>query len=342
MQAIALEEAETKIRMAVKDEYFKGKSKAAIDKAIFPIIRDALKEITIPSLKSAAQKSLLNFYDRQYRELLRSFGWQFSLFAAVMLLNNRTPYGAKIKASEAQRGAAVQILEGAGFTPPRVMGVPLQKFTEYYVRQNVQPALDRLAKQFPYDHDSKLTPGLWRNSLRNKAEMEVRFAAQREQLENFRASGVKLVICSTHADCSERCLRWQGKVYSLDGTSGTTDDGRSYQPLEDAVNRDYTKRGVPNGLLGYNCRHYLIPYKSGYYFPKPDEEYERREYAITEEQRRLERQVRKWRTIAVEAKGQNPKRYKFAKTKAEEWNKAYIDFSMKHNRAYYPSRTRLI
>lgn len=342
MQAIALEEAETKIRMAVKDEYFKGKSKAAIDKTIFPIIRDALKEITIPSLKSAAQKSLLNFYDRQYRELLRSFGWQFALFTAVMLLNNRTPYGAKIKTTEAQRGAAVQILEGAGYTPPRVMGVPLQKFTEYYVRQNVQPALDRLAKQFPYDPDSKLTPGLWRNSLRNKAEMEVRFAAQREQLENFRASGVKLVICSTHADCSERCLRWQGKVYSLDGTSGTTDDGRSYQPLEDAVNRDYTKRGVPNGLLGYNCRHYLIPYKSGYYFPKPDEEYERREYAITEEQRRLERQVRKWRTEAVEAKGQNPKRYKFAKTKAEEWNKAYIDFSMKHNRAYYPSRTRLI
>ena len=342
MQAIALEEAETKIRMAVKDEYFKGKSKAAIDKTIFPIIRDALKEITIPSLKSAAQKSLLNFYDRQYRELQRSFGWQFSLFAAVMLLNNRTPYGAKIKATEAQRGAAVQILEGAGYTPPRVMGVPLQKFTEYYVRQNVQPALDRLAKQFPYDPDSKLTPGLWRNSLRNKAEMEVRFAAQREQLENFRASGVKLVICSTHADCSERCLRWQGKVYSLDGTSGTTDDGRSYQPLEDAVNRDYTKRGVPNGLLGYNCRHYLIPYKSGYYFPKPDEEYERREYAITEEQRRLERQVRKWRTIAVEAKGQNPKRYNFAKTKAEAYNKAYIDFSMQNNRAYYPSRTKLI
>lgn len=338
MQAIALEEAEMRIRLAVKDEYFKGKSKAAIDKAIFLIIRDALKEITIPSLKSAAQKSLLNFYDRQYRELLRSFGRQFSLFAAVMLLNNRTPYGAKIKPSEAQRGAAVQILESAGYTPPRVMGVPLQKFTENYVRQNVQPALDRLAKQFALDPEDESG----RNSLRNKAEMEVRFAAQRKQLENFRASGVKLVICSTHADCSERCRRWQGLVYSLDGTSGMTDDGRSYQPLENAVNRDYTKRGVPNGLLGYNCRHYLVPYKSGYRFPKPNARQERREYAITEEQRRLERQVRKWRTEAIEAKGQNPKRYKFAKAKAEEWNKAYIDYSMKHNRAYYPSRTRLI
>ena len=341
MQAIALEEAETKIRTAVKDEYFKSKSKAAIDKAIFPIIRDALKEITIPSLKSAAQKSLLNFYDRQYRELLRSFGWQFSLFTAVMLLNNRTPYGAKIKATEAQRGAAVQILEGAGYTPPRVMGVPLQKFTEYYVRQNVQPALDRLAKQFALDPEDESG----RNSLRNKAEMEVRFAAQREQLENFRASGVKLVICSTHADCSERCRRWQGLVYSLDGTYGMTDDGRKYQPLENATDIYYTTKAgktYKNGLLGFNCRHFLVPYKNGYRFLKPNVAYERREYAITEEQRKLERQVRKWRTIAVEAKGQNPKRYKFAKAKAEAYNKAYIDFSMKHDRAYYPSRTKLI
>lgn len=345
MQAIALEEAETKIRMAVKDEYFKGKSKAAIDKVIFPIIRDALKEITIPSLKSAAQKSLLNFYDRQYRELLRSFGWQFSLFTAVMLLNNKTPYGAKIKATEAQRGAAVQILESAGYTPPRVMGVPLQKFTEYYVRQNVQPALDRLAKQFPYDPDDDVTPGEHRNSLRNKAEMEVRFANQQAQLDEFRANGVKLVICSTHADCSERCRHWQGKVYSLDGTYGVTDDGRSYQPLENATDIYYTTKAgktYKNGLFGFGCRHFLVAYKSGYRFLKPNVAYERREYAITEEQRRLERQVRKWRTIAVENKGQNPKRYNFAKTKAEAYNKAYIDFSMKHDRAYYPSRTKLI
>ena len=336
-----MEEAETKIRMAVKDEYFKGKSKIAIDKVVFPIISGALKEISVPALKTAARKSLLNFYDRQYRELLRSFGWQFSLFAAVMLLNGRTLYGAQIKATEAQRSAAVQILEDAGFTPPRVMGVPLRKFTEHYVRQNVQPALDRLAKQFALDPDDMSG----RNSLRNRAEMEVRFEAQREQIKGFRASGVNLVICSTHADCSERCRKWQGKVYSLDGTYGKTDDGRSYQPLENATDIYYTTKAgktYKNGLLGFNCRHFLVPYKTGYYFLKPNAAYERREYAITEEQRRLERQVRKWRTEAIEAKGQNPTRYKFAKAKAETWNKAYIDFSLKNNRAFYPSRTKLI
>ena len=69
---------------------------------------------------------------------------------------------------------------------------------------------------------------------------------------------------------------------------------------------------------------------------------ERREYAITEEQRRLERQVRKWRTEAVENKGQDDKKYKQARKKAIEANKAYIDFSIKHDRAFYPSRTKII
>ena len=340
-----MEEAETKIRTAVKDEYFKGKSKAAIDKAIFPIIFEALKEITIVSLREAARKSLLQFYNAQYQELRRSFGWQFFLFSAVMLLNGKTPYGAKISPTEAQRTAAIQILENSGFRPPRILGVPLQRFTDSYINEYVQPALDRLAKQFPRDPDSEMTPGEWRNSLRNKAEMEVRFEAQSEQLEGFRKNGVNLVICSTHADCSERCQHWQGKVYSLDGTYGTTDDGRSYQPLENATDIYYTTKAgktYKNGLLGFNCRHYLVPYKSGYRFPKPDVKQERKEYAITEEQRRLERNVRFWRTKAVEAKGQNEKAYKKAKDKAVAWNKAYIEFSKANDRAFYPSRTKLI
>lgn len=343
-----MEEAETKIRLAVKNEYFKRKDKAAINKVIFPIIRDALKEITIPSLKEAAQKSLLNFYERQYQELRRSFDRQLPVFTALMLLNNKTPYGAQIKPTAAQRSRAIQTLTDAGYTPPRVMGVPLQRFSQDYINENVQPALERLAKQFPYDPDDDVTLGEHRNSLRNKAEMEVRFANQQAQLDEFRANGVKLVICSTHADCSERCRPYQGLVYSLDGTTGRTDDGRSYRPLEYATqnpaDRYVTKAGRvwQNGLLGFNCRHFLTPYKSGYYFPEPNAAQERREYAITEEQRRLESNVRRWRTKAVEAKGQNEKEYKKARAKAIAWNKAYIEFSKAHNRAYYPSRTKLI
>lgn len=283
----------------------------------------------------------MQFYNRQYDELRRSFGWQFFLFTAVMLLNNKTPYGVQIKPSERQKEQATQTLERAGYTPPRVMGVPLQRFTDDYLKKNVRPALDRLASQFALDPDD--ISG--RNSLRNKAEMAVRFNNQQEQIAALKARGVKLVICSTHADCSERCARWQGKVYSLDGTYGYTDDGRPYQPLENATDIYYTtKQGKvwKNGLLGFGCRHFLVEYKSGYYFPKPNAAQERKEYAITEEQRKLERNVRQWLVKAAEAKGQDPQRYKEAKAKAEKWNNLYIEFSKKNDRAFYPSRTKLI
>lgn len=327
--------------MVVKDEYFKQTGKAAIDKKIFPIIREALKEVKIPSLADAAAKSLLNFYNKQYGELRRAFGWQFLVLSAVFLLNGRTPYGREIKPTVAQKEKARQTLEQAGYDRSRLLGSPLQKFSKDYVERNVKPALDRLAKQYAKDPDDLSG----RNGLRNKAEMEVRYQAHQDEIAGFRARGINLVICSTHADCSERCAPWQGRVYSLDGSYGTTDDGRRFEPLENATDILYTTKAgktYKNGLLGFNCRHFLIPYKSGYRFPKPNAVEERREYEITQEQRKLESNVCRWRTKAVELKGQDFKGYSEARKKAIEWNKAYIEFSKLNNRAYYPSRTKLI
>jgi hypothetical protein len=56
----------------------------------------------------------------------------------------------------------------------------------------------------------------------------------------------------------------------------------------------------------------------------------------------MERQVRKWRAEAEMCKGTGSERYKAAKAKADEWNRRYIAFSKRHERAYFPSRTRLI
>lgn len=116
-------------------------------------------------------------------------------------------------------------------------------------------------------------------------------------------------------------------------------------PLETATDVFYTTKAgktYKNGLLGFNCRHYLVPYKSGYTFPKPNAAEERRQYAITLKQRQLERNVIKWKIEAVENKGVNKERYNTARKKAQEWNNAYIRYSMKHQRAYYPSRTKVL
>lgn len=340
-----MEEAETKIRQVAKDEFFKQTRKTAIDRKVYAIIREAMAQIKIPDLRRAAEVSLLDFYNRQYRELRRSFSWQLPLIAALALLNGHRTDGTPARATMREQSAAWRTVEAAGYSGARVMGVPMQRFSQDYIRENVQPALDRLAKQYPYDPDSGLTPQEHRNSLRNRAEFEVRGQAQQDSIDGFRSRGVKLVICSTHADCSKRCAPWQGRVYSLDGTSGRTDDGRAYVPLENATEiYDTTKSGKRwrNGLLGFNCRHFLVEYKKGYYFPEPNADEEKKEYMITETQRRLERNVRYWRTVAVENKGVNHDRYVEARAKAIEWNKRYIEYSQKNNRAYYPSRTKIL
>lgn len=340
-----MEEAETKIRQVTKDEFFKQTRKTAIDRKTYAIIREAIAQIKIPDLRRAAEASLLEFYNRQYRELRRSFSWQLPMVAALALLNGHRTDGTPVKATMQEQSAAWRTVEAAGYSGARVMGVPMQRFSQDYIRENVQPALDRLAKQYPYDPDSGLTPQEHRNSLRNRAEFEVRGQAQQDSIEGFKGSGVKLVICSTHADCSKRCAPWQGRVYSLDGTKGRTDDGREYVPLEEATEiYSITKAGKRwrNGLLGFNCRHFLVEYKTGYYFPEPNAAEEEKEYMITETQRRLERNVRDWRTVAVESKGVNHDRYVEARAKAIEWNKRYIEYSKKNDRAYYPSRTKIL
>ena len=117
-----MEEAETKIRQVTKDEYFKQTPNAAIDRKVAAIIREAEKQIKIPALAEAARRSLLRFYDSQYRELRRSFGWQLATLSAIFLLQGRTLSGREIKPTAAPKAQAVQTLMRHGYTPPRAAG----------------------------------------------------------------------------------------------------------------------------------------------------------------------------------------------------------------------------
>ena len=153
------------------------------------------------------------------------------ILGALFVLNGKNLNGGKISPTLTEKRRAIEMLEESGVDSSRLMGIPLQKFSQEYIIKNVKPALDRLAEQEAKDPDD--ISG--RNSLRNRAEMEVRYNDNQKSIAELKARGVRLVIASTHADCSERCRRWQGRVYSLDGTSGVTDDGRTYVPLEEAT-----------------------------------------------------------------------------------------------------------
>ena len=330
-------------------EFFRKTPPREIGRKVDKLIASALKSVKIPALREAAIKSLRAFAQRQYETHRRSFAGRIDLvLAAVLLSRGRAK---KTEQRKAERTLMPSFTAAQAENPARygerysdivTLGVPLKKYAEDYLRENVRPALDRLCREQARDPDD--VSG--RNTLRNRAEMEVRYQGHMDEIQRLRDGGARLVVASTHSDCSERCRPWQGRVYSLDGTSGTTDDGRKYVPLETAteVYREYSSgRRWKWGLFSYNCRHYLVAYKSGVRAPRQSPQEEARQYAITQEQRRLERNVREWKVRALTYKNAADKKsYAYARDKAQAWDAAYRKFCERNNRPMYPSRIKVI
>lgn len=323
------------------ESYLQAESRAALNERVKRIIEDCVKKITIPALKNAARESLWKFFKSQQQKLYDGLPWEtlLTVWAFLKLRSKRT--APTLTPVWFTRTAAISQLQAAGYDRSKLYGVPLKIYQEEYAKKRVAPVIDRLMRDYAKD------PGdlSGRNSLRNRAEMEVRYDDHLRQIEEFRKSGAKLVIASAHADCSDRCRPWQGRVYSLDGTSGTAPDGRKYVPLEKATDIYYrTKAGkvYKNGLLGFNCRHYLTSYENGKRFPMISPKEQEQEYKITKTQRAMERHVREWTIRSIYAKGTSREAYLAAKERAKKWNDLYIAYSRKNGRAYYPSRTKII
>lgn len=193
-------------------------------------------------------------------------------------------------------------------------------------------------------------------SLYGHSERVERHEQQVEMVEDCRKKS-NLVVCDTHSDCSDRCFPWQGRVYSLDGTYGKTDDGRDYVPLEVATDVYVTTksgRTWKNGLLGFNCRHNIVPYKTGLKPVNVPESEQQREYTITNKQRFLEREIRKAKDMAFsfgqganmpqfdkEMQKYSQEKSAFYRNKAKLLTKEYEEFCKKHNRTRYSSRLKI-
>lgn len=111
------------------------------------------------------------------------------------------------------------------------------------------------------------------------------------QFNNMRELGHNLVYVSQHlgarthpTDKIANHAGWQGKVYMLEGSS------TKYENLIDA-----TGYGDIRGLAGVNCRHHISSYIEGVTkLPtRIDEAENERVYKLSQEQRKLERDVRK-------------------------------------------------
>ena len=201
---------------------------------------------------------------------------------------------------------------------------------------NVKSVLKTLSSQTPEVIKRNEGQSPYKVSLRNRAEMRVRFEANMQDVERLKDSGVKLVWTSSHPNCSPRCKDYQGKLWSLDGTSGTI-NGKKYQPIEIAMRG---KNNDGNGIIsGYNCRHRLVEYTGQ---PAPNDYTEaeiKKEYAIDQRQRAYENKIRQLKVQErLERASGNIKDAKKLKKQWQRYTDRYKIYSMKNNRAFYPWR----
>lgn len=321
--AIAFEDGQTEIRKIILNAFYKREDKRVTREKLVKAINKATGAVKIPRLKEDGIKSLWQFAERQ-RKAIADMGVSPE-FAAFLAL-------------QAEKGFPSSEPPPSGEKPPtyevQSVGVPRQEYYKDVWKNRVRPTLDKLVNQVALDPNDRRG----RNSLRNLAEMEVRYQGHQENIDELKAAGEKLVVCSSHADCSGRCAKWQGRVYSLDGTSGVI-DGHKYVPLETATDIYYTTKAgrvYKNGLLGFNCRHYLEPYR-GQLLPTISAEKRKAEYAITIKQRELEREVRRYKVETLYK--ETPKERNVYRAKARQAYEKYIRFSKENHRAFYPMRT---
>lgn len=127
--------------------------------------------------------------------------------------------------------------------------------------------------------------------MRNTA----RQTAEEVQTARCKDAGVNLIQIDSHSGARPKCAKDQGKIFSLDNTSGETEDlyGKKikYYPWNSS------SYGEPDGILGINCKHHKWPFVPGVniqrYFPTADFEENDKLYKETQVQRALERDIRK-------------------------------------------------
>ena len=215
------------------------------------------------------------------------------------------------------------------------------------VHKATKKALDELLELNPNKYKKNI-------NLRNIAEMTVRFEAYKKKRQSLVDAGVRFVLVRSHANCSKRCEPYQGRVYSLDGTSGTF-DGRSFIPIEEAADNvtytsKYTGKTYQAGLFAYNCRHDIVEYKAGMNIEKIPKGVIEETRNVEAQQRKMEREYRSLREKSelfyeLYHRSNNKEVQRIAyetRKKAAKLRRQYEAFSERNDMPTIPSRLRIM
>jgi hypothetical protein len=326
-------------QMLTDTAYLKGVERI-VELLIGKLTNDELKARCRALFPSYAVKLLL-----RERALVRTYALWYGYALAARSLNKR---GGRAAFERANKAISPTLRKTPLFKavitsiPDKAYNwaVPLEQWERSYTKTINRIMIDLVYSDAKEDYTTNV-------NLRNIAEMTVRYERQLERLEELKADGVKLVWIEPYANSSERCEKYQGKLYSLDGSTGKI-DGIDYRPLEYATNnpvdRYVTRAGkvYQNGCItGFNCRHQLIPYATGNRpMPIPADVIARRR-AIEQRQREMERDIRAQKRKAVLMRNVSPEAYNKAREKASRMTELYEEYSRKNDAAFSRERTSI-
>lgn len=303
-------DCELDIKVMIKNAVFSVAKAEKLMQDVKELLKKELEQIKDREVKEKCQVSLLKFAIRQWKEAVKELRLgEHLLLLGLAITKTKTPVTVQEKNS----------LQVAVNSTLQKQGIP-----------KINESMSNLAESYP-------TTRVAHQPLDSQMEMWKRNEDNIAMVDRLKQN-TDLVIVSSHANCSKRCAYWQGKVLSLSNKSGTTEDGKTIYPLQQATDVYVTTKSGrvwKNGLLGFNCRHKLIPYKPGMRQPTVSEARRQKEYAIDIKQREFERNIRHCKANAKLLEGQEAKEYRLL---AKQLTIKYEKFCVSNGRAFYRSR----
>ena len=168
--------------------------------------------------------------------------------------------------------------------------------------------------------------------------------AQQAQFDRMDDYGLDLIEVSSHAGARPKCAEDQGKIFNRKNKDGYTTDLHGKKVRYYSWKR--SSYGEPDGILGINCGHHIYPFIPGLsyqtYFPY-DEYENQQEYKKIQNQRELERRVRKSKRecMAFETAGDTEGLQK-AQVTLKNRQKALKQYCADNGLRYKPDRTAVV
>lgn len=183
-----------------------------------------------------------------------------------------------------------------------------------------------------------------------KAELDIRHEHQQQMIDNLVKNGVKYAWTSSHPDCSKRCEPWQGKLFDLQSDKSELSnhrmrkkiDGHTVYCFKEIVEK-VDKYGYHNNIIvGFNCRHRLVPYTKNSTIPNDySKEQVEKNRKINAKLREMERAIRKLKQEIELIKEVDIKQAQMLNKRRKELIEQYKAYAEKNGYAWYEYRIKV-